>query len=243
MPPKRATKKTHEIVADRLRDRILSGDLKVGDRLPPEDELTEQFGTARTTLREALRVLESQGLLTIRRGRGGGPVVTHPSLESTAVGLAVSLQLRGTSMSDLDAARRMIEPQVAGELARRHDDDDIVALRAAVEAAEAAAKANDQAQFALAAANMHETLIERSGNITLTTISHLLHVLVGAYYSRGTQLSDQRSMGRAVRSYRRLVDLIEAGDAEAAISHWEALMAYTIAGHDPTELLRIPSDR
>ena len=70
--------KAHERVANILRDRIVTGELAAGDRLPPEDELTTQFGIARTTLREALRVLESQGLLLIRRGRGGGPVVTHP---------------------------------------------------------------------------------------------------------------------------------------------------------------------
>ena len=84
----RPARKTHEVVAGQLRDRILSGELQVGDRLPPEDELTEVFGVARTTLREALRVLESQGLITIRRGRGGGPVVTHPSLEPAAMALA-----------------------------------------------------------------------------------------------------------------------------------------------------------
>ena len=86
--------KTHEVIADRIREKIVNGTLKAGDLLPAEDELTLEMGVARTTLREALRVLESQGLIAIRRGRGGGPVVTHPNLDPIATALAVSLQLQ-----------------------------------------------------------------------------------------------------------------------------------------------------
>ena len=57
------TRKAHEVVADQIRQQIVEGVLVEGQRLPPEDDLTVQFGVARTTLREALRVLESQGLL------------------------------------------------------------------------------------------------------------------------------------------------------------------------------------
>ena len=131
----RAARKTHEIVADALRQRIVNGSLQAGDRLPPEDELTAEFGVARTTLREGLRVLESQGLLSIRRGRGGGPVVTHPDLEPISMALAVMLQLQNTTIGDLDAARRLIEPQIAGQLARSHDDADLAALEAAIDRA------------------------------------------------------------------------------------------------------------
>ena len=99
----KVTKKAHEVVADQIRQRIVAGELVEGQRLPPEDDLTAQFGVARTTLREALRVLESQGLLAIRRGRGGGPVVTHPDLEPISMALATVLQLQATTVGDLDA--------------------------------------------------------------------------------------------------------------------------------------------
>src|SRR3989442_5029833 len=109
--------KTGEVVAERLRRQIARGELTIGQRLPPEDELMAQFGIARTTLREALRVLESQGLLEIRRGRTGGPVVTMPRIDSLAEGLAVTLQPQATTAGDLDAARQLIEPRLAGRLA------------------------------------------------------------------------------------------------------------------------------
>jgi DNA-binding FadR family transcriptional regulator len=227
-------RKAHEVVAIRLRQRIVSGELKAGDRLPPEDELTAQFGIARTTLREALRVLESQGLIAIRRGRGGGPEVTHPDLRPAATALAVSLQLQHTTIGDLDAARRMIEPQIAGLLARKQDPADIAAIEAVIDQADDAAEHDDAARFGVHAAAMHETLMECSGNNTMATLSRLLHEVVEEYYTRSMAAADQTSMRRAVRSYRKLLKLIRAGDTEGAITHWEAQMLYTVSGHDGT---------
>lgn len=230
--------KTHAIVADRLRRQIVSGELSEGDQLPPEEELTAQFGVARTTLREALRVLESQGLVAIRRGRGGGPIVTHPSLGPISVALATSLQLQGASVGDLDDARRLIETQIAGQLARSHRDDHLVALQAAVDQAAGAAERNDPHAFGLAAAGVHETLVASSGNRTLSTLSGLLEHMVRAYYTRNPDL-DQRLMRRAVRGYNKLLDLIRAGDEAGAVAHWEATMQYTAGAHDADQPLTV----
>jgi GntR family transcriptional repressor for pyruvate dehydrogenase complex len=232
-------RKTHAVLAEELRDRILSGELAEGERLPVEEDLTAQFGVARTTLREALRVLESQGLITIRRGRGGGPVVTHPDLEPISTALAISLQLQGTSVSDLDDARRLIEPQIAGRLARDHRSADLDALRAAIDVAADAAERDDAMAFGLAAAGVHEALVESSGNRTLTTLTKLLQQMVRAYYTRNTDRFDQPLMRRAVRGYRKLLDLIEAGDEAGAVAHWDATMRYTIDARDPDEPVRI----
>ena len=188
------------------------------------------FGIARTTLREALRILESQGLLEIRRGRTGGPVVTMPRIDSLAEGLAVTLQLQGTTAGDLDVARQLIEPRLAAHLATSHRADDLAALQAAADRATLAADAFDPAAFGAAAAGMHETVIERAGNTTLATFSRLLHALVSQYYLASATLTDQEKMHRAVRSYRKLVRLIDAGDADAAEEHWRRQMTFTIEG-------------
>lgn len=226
------SRKAHAVVADELRRRIVAGELVEGQALPPEEELTVQFGVARTTLREALRVLESQGLIAIRRGRGGGPVVTHPDLGPVSTALSTSLQLQGVTVGDLDAARRLIETEVAGRLAREHDDVDLVALQIAVDRAAGAAERNDSRAFGLAAAGVHAALVERSGNRTLTTLSTLLDRMVRAYYTLNDDI-DQRLMRRAVRGYNKLLDLIRAGDAEGAEAHWEASMRYTVSIRDP----------
>lgn len=230
-----SSRKTYEVLADQLRRQILSGELAEGQRLPVEEELTAQFGVARTTLREALRVLESQGLITIRRGRGGGPIVTHPDLGPISHALAASLELQNTTVGDLDEARRLIEPQLAGQLARHHRRLDLAPLEAAVDAAAAAAERDDAVGFALAAAGVHEALVECSGNRTLATLTMLLQHMVRAYYTRNTDRFDRRLMRRAVRGYRKLLDLIRAGDEAGAVAHWDATMRYTIEAHDPGE--------
>jgi len=237
--PARSAKKIHELVADQIRQQIVKGELAEGERLPPEDELTVQFGVARTTLREALRVLESQGLVAIRRGRGGGPVVTHPSLEPIAMALALTLQLQNTSVGDLDAARQIIEPAIAGQLARSHTDADLVALEEAIDLASDAAERNDGIAFGLAAARVHETLVERSGNSTLATISKLLQSMVRAYYTRHMDTTEQALMRRAVRSYRKLLGYIRDADEAAAVQHWQATMRYTISHRDAREPVTI----
>ena len=234
--------KTHEVIARQLRDQILRGELTAGQRLPPEDELTEQYGIARTTLREALRVLESQGLLTIRRGRGGGPEITHPDLRPAATALAISLRLDGTTLGDLAEAREMIEPSLAAKLALEHTDDDLAALEAAVASAHAAAERNDVVAFGLAADEVHETLIERSGNRTLATVAQLMHDMVRAYYATAAARADQKTMRRAVRSYRRFIEIIASGDAEAASAHWTAQLQYTSRSSNRDSPLPLPAD-
>jgi len=235
-PSSRRARK-HELIADQLRRQILAGQLVPGDRLPTEDQLMPDFGIARNTLREALRVLESQGLVRVLRGRNGGPVVTYPDLAPTSAALATTLQLRHTTVDHLDTARRLLEPQLVGWLAKHHDDADIDALNAAINAARLAADRNDFDAFASAAVGVHETLIERSRNNTLSVLSLLLHEMVQGYYERHSV--DQATMRRAIRSYRRLVSLVEAGRADEAIAHWEAQMTYTMSGHDPNEPITV----
>ncbi len=237
----KVTKKAHEVVADQIRQQIVEGDLTEGQRLPPEDDLTTQFGVARTTLREALRVLESQGLLEIRRGRGGGPVVTHPDLEPISMALAVVLQLQGTTVGDLDTARQMIEPQVAGQLAASHDTADLSALVAAIDVAAEAADRGDGLAFGLAAVEVHEALVESSGNDTLATLTKLLQSMLRGYYTHRMDAIDPALMQRAVRGYRKLLRLIDAGDVNGATAHWRATMQYTIGGRDPNEPVTISS--
>jgi GntR family transcriptional repressor for pyruvate dehydrogenase complex len=220
--------KTGEIVAGMLRSRIVSGELPIGSKLPTEEELTEAFGIARTTLREALRILESQGLIHIKRGRGGGGTVTMPDLSRLSEAFAAALQLRRTSFADLDTARRLIEPELAAWLARAHTPDDEHALSEAALSARDAANANDHRRFASAATRFHRTIVERAGNTTLSLYSQLLNELVENRYLLGAFDSSQALMQRAARSYAKLVALIAAGDEDAARVHWQTQMTYMI---------------
>jgi GntR family transcriptional regulator, transcriptional repressor for pyruvate dehydrogenase complex len=231
--------KTGEAVAQSLRGRIARGELAAGDRLPPEDELMDHFGVARTTLREGLRILESQGLIAIQRGRHGGPRVTTPPIERVAQGFALHLQLGHTTIGDLDEARQLIEPALAGRLARRRAEDDLDALAKAIHLAEKAASRGDVRGFGEAAAAVHMTIVERGGNQTLALVAQMLHEVVGQYYALAAKRSTKPLLDRAVRSYRKLLRLVEAGDERGAAEHWQKQMKFTIDRSDRNRALQL----
>ena len=220
--------KTAALVATELRRRIATGELAPGDRLPSEDGLMEEFDLARTTLREALRILESEGIIAVHRGRQGGPRVTTPPIEGLARSLALHLQLGGTTLGDLDDARQLIEPPLAAAMARAHSEEDLEALEDANAAAVTAMKSGARERFGEAATAVHETLVERGGNDTLAVLARMLHELVVEYYRLAVGNADPEIMERAIRSYRKLRRYIEAGDADGAAEHWRQHMAYTI---------------
>lgn len=220
--------KASELVADRIRRRIVRGDLPVGTRLPPEEELMVSFGVARTTLREALRVLEAQGLLQIRRGRGGGGVVTLPTLTQASETLGAYLQLNRVRRGDLDEARLMIEPALAANLARSRRPEDLAVLEAHVAAADAAAHSDDRPAFGAAAAGLHIAIVERGGNTTLATLGALLVDLASWRYATGASRATRDQMLRAAKSYGKLASLVRSGDPDEAQSHWTAQLAYLV---------------
>lgn len=114
-----------EILAAQLRERILVGDIPAGDSLPPERQLVEQTQLSRATVREALRILEVQGLLKIRPGRTGGAFVRRP--DGQAVADSVELLIRGGSirLSALHETREVIEPYCAALAAKWRTDEDL----------------------------------------------------------------------------------------------------------------------
>lgn len=234
-----AAPKTAAVVAAELRRRIATGELQPGDRLPPEDGLMEEFDLARTTLREALRILESEGLIRVQRGRHGGPRVTQPPVQRLARTMAVHLQMQRTTMGDLDRARQLIEPSLAAAMAESHTPDDLEALEDAIAAAATAAKAGDRLAFAAAASAVHATVVERGGNATLALVAQVLREVVNEYYRFAASETSPELMERAVRSYRRLRRYIEDGDAEGAAEHWRSQMAFTIERIDQSRVLAV----
>ena len=111
--------KTAELVAAHIRRRIVRGELKEGDALPPETALMEEFAISRPTLREAFRILESEGLITVRRGARGGARVQVPTSDVAARYAGLVLQHRGTTLADVLEARVIVEAPAAGIVAGR----------------------------------------------------------------------------------------------------------------------------
>jgi GntR family transcriptional regulator, transcriptional repressor for pyruvate dehydrogenase complex len=118
--------KTSEVVAFAVARDIVEHGLQSGDRLPLEAEMVEQYAVSRESLREALRLLEAQGIVSIRRGPGGGPVVGTASSMNLARTMTLYFQLAGATYEELLEAWRMLEP-LAADLAARNPDRELVA--------------------------------------------------------------------------------------------------------------------
>jgi DNA-binding FadR family transcriptional regulator len=110
IPVRGRAPKAAEVVADDLAGHILLTGMNEGDVLPNEREMTELFGVGRGTLREALRILETQGVITIRPGPGGGPVVRRPRPDDLAGNLTLLLQLMDVPFGQVLQAREVVEP-------------------------------------------------------------------------------------------------------------------------------------
>lgn len=219
--------KVADLVAATLRRQIVRGELVEGAILPNENELMEQFSVSRPTLREAFRVLESEGLIRIMRGSNGGARVQRPEPAVGARFTALLLQMRGATLEDVQQARMVLEPAAVRMLAERPTKKVIRALRAAVAAEEDAA--DRPMQNALASAQFHETIMDLAGNVTLGVLAGMLHeIVVSAYTSAvdaGNPAEGRTPLKRGIETHRKVVDLIEAGDPEGAERHWRNYLA------------------
>jgi DNA-binding FadR family transcriptional regulator len=232
--------KIGEQVAADLRARIARGELEAGERLATEEELLEEYGAARNTLREAFRILESEGLLEVRRGRSGGVFIAHPGIEQLARGFAVRLMIDGTTLEDLYEARQHIELALVAQLAANPTEESLSALAQAIGEAAEAAETGDRRAFGRAATLVHDTIMVEAGNQTLATVARMMHELAERTYA-GFK-SDRPAMRRAVRSYQRLHGYIEARDAANAVEQLRKQMRYTRSGstvrwQDPVDAL------
>lgn len=132
-----------EIIVEQIRLLMRQGQLKPGDRLPPERDLCERFGVSRVTVREALRMLESSGLVEIRVGARGGAFVTAPSSDRVGEGLADLLTLSVISAADVTEVRMILEAGIVPLVCERATEEDLADLEAICRRSEAALEAGD----------------------------------------------------------------------------------------------------
>ncbi len=128
---KTATKseKVSDKIIGQIRDAILSGQLKPGDRLASEKELMEQFEVSKATMREALRVLEVLGLIEIRKGTGGGTFVAEVDMKTTIHSLINFVHFQQVSVREITMLRYLIEPSVARIAASKATPEDVSNLK------------------------------------------------------------------------------------------------------------------
>jgi DNA-binding FadR family transcriptional regulator len=160
------------LAQDILRD-VAAQQLQPGDRLQSEADMLTHYGVARSSLREGLRILEVLGLIDIRTGPGGGPVVRQVSARDFARTSSFYLQANGMTMRELVQARLDLEPMLVANAARRRDPAIVERLRAANERAAAHLLADD-ASWADASLDFHRVVTGFSGNRVLDFLAGAL---------------------------------------------------------------------
>lgn len=230
-------------MAEDIRGQMATGVLRPGDALPPESSLIEEFDVARPTIREALRILESDGLVTVRRGASGGARVREPDVNSLARRAGLHLQIRGAQIGDLMTALRVIQPGAVALAATAATPAQLAELRAQIEKVAACTSADT---FADEATQFSNVLMQASGNDALAFLSTLLNRLVRVeadeYMNESTDgrsTVDDEFRGWCVDQYERLVDLIEAGQADKAEELWRTHLQLVARDVDETLALAV----
>ena len=208
----RAIKKTriHEEVVTQVRTLIRQGRLKAGDQLPSERELAETFKVSRTSVREALRALEAQGLIVSRTGMGN--FVADLPIESLVAPLAKLLIQEKDALADIFEMRRLIEPRIASLAAERATHGEIERMKGiletqseAVSRGETGVEADAELHFAIGQAT-HNQALEKlvSGLMEITSESR----------EESLQTSPRREA--SIESHKRIVSAIDRHDRIAA---------------------------
>ena len=208
-----AVPKASDVLADHLRETILDGALEEGSPLPTERELGVKSGLSRASVREALRILESEGLIQTRPGRGGGASVRRPTAD--AIARSVGLYVRGhkVRLEALIETREAIEPAIARLAAQNRTDEDLARLTEAQERLKSSTadrraylKANVDWHMAVAQASRNEPLIG-----FMSAIAGVIHAATD-----GEPLDTDEVRGLTIAAHERIQAAIVAGDGAAA---------------------------
>lgn len=201
----------YEQIADQLRTLVIRGDLRPGERLPAEGDLATMFGVGRTTVRESLRLLASQGLVTTRRGTTGGSFIISPDRDTICQNLEISLGLLAGShrpaVEDLLEARLALEKPATRLAATRRDDAQLAVISATVPEGPTPNEDMYQSKF-------HVAILKASGNMMLEVMTRPVFDVLRARMMRSA--APANFWDRVVDDHRRILDAITRRDGQDA---------------------------
>lgn len=208
---KRSPKRS-DLVAQELANQIIGANLAPGTQLQPEHEMLEELGVGRTTLREALRLLETRGVLTIKSGPGGGPIVRRPEPSDLSESLTLILQFNGSKLIDVVDARRWLEMGICELAASKATPELIAELKEINQAIRDSS--DDPKAIVEQNARFHSCISEAAGN-------YLLHVFLETIISIadgraiGVEYGKKQALGIA-DAHDEIIEALEEGNPEAA---------------------------
>ena len=220
--------KSSDVLAERLKKEILSDAYQPGAPLPTERELVSTTGLSRGSVREALRILEAQGLVNTRAGRYGGTTVSQPTDDQLAGHINLFAKGRSVPFNALVDVRLALEPMVAFFAAQRRTEDDLAILRKIADRLDNSAQ-SDVGVFLEENVKWHDALAAASHSDLLSALATSVGVLMFEV-SKLENFATAEVRLRVTRAHRRILEAIEAGDAERARLRVERdLQAYAVA--------------
>lgn len=206
-------------VADAIKSLIVEGGLREGDRLPTEAELIERFQKAKSTVREAMRILEAEGIVTTRTGPGGGTFVAAVSSQRASALLANYFYFQDLSLDEIYEVRRVLEPELAASIAGRLSEAEVSELEAILALYPSAPKsAEEEREHHVASLRFHSKLAEIANNQLLGfVIGFIAKILTDLTVYRQLYKTPNEALWREGREHQRaLVEALKSGDARAA---------------------------
>lgn len=209
--------RAYQRVAEQIEERILGGDLPPGSRLPAERELVNQFAVGRSTVREALRVLQSAGLVRSRPGDPQGAEVLGVTSDNLSRTLGRLARSRISTLGELVQFRMVLEAESNRLAARLATPSDLARMSEQIERMEALGEAGPHA-FSEADARFHQAVAEASGNSLLGLCARAVHDAVVEVIEQKIAKAPDASawMERSIAHHRQVLAAIRDGDGARA---------------------------
>lgn len=212
--------KAADVLAAILREKILGGELNEGADLPSERELGIQSGLSRASVREALRILEGEGLIATRVGRNGGSAVVRPSSAAIERSVGIFIRGQGIRLEEVLETRAAIEPPSARFAALHRTDADLEEIEKCHAKVEHSSMLGDIDAYVRANLDWHVQIVRASHNelmiAFITAVSHSVYL--------ATDLAGFNSVtvrNAVIHAHRRVMDAIKARDGDAAARRME----------------------
>jgi GntR family transcriptional repressor for pyruvate dehydrogenase complex len=220
------SKNVSSLLADRIRSAILDGRLTEGTVMPTERELVEQTGLGRSTVREALGLLQAEGLVSAGRGSKGGRIVQLPRVDDVVQSLGVFIRGRRLSFSSLLTTREALEPTCASLAARERTDADLELLTSLHE--RMSAPDISQKDFSAANARWHIAIAQASRNELLSAFMEAIGRAIEFGMSRSSDFS-QQVRPQVLHAHDRILEAIRNGESDLAMRRMlKHVHAYTV---------------
>ncbi len=221
--PVRANSVANQIV-EQVREALFAGKFQTGDLIGSEKDLARQFDVSRITVRDALRTLETMGIVEIRVGAGGGARIAEGNLDHFSDALAIQFKLAGVTEHEILDVQVAIESTAAEFAALNRSKEHIEELQELLDEAEAVL--DDPAEFTKSGQRFHLAIVEASGNRALVAqFKALRHVI----WPQGAKRAKREIAAHTFKVHQKLFAMIEEGDSDSArklmVAHLSSIRA------------------